>query len=119
MFIVHTKETYVRPHKHIGKAESFSVLEGEADLVLFEDDGTVRQIIRMGSPGSGQKFYHRLAAPVFHTLLIRSDILFFHEITQGPFLRGQTLFADWAPEIVDAKAWVKTVMDRIQQMNGR
>jgi cupin fold WbuC family metalloprotein len=109
MFIVHTNETYVRPHKHIGKAESFSVLEGETDLVLFEDDGAVRQIIRMGPPGSGRKFYHRLASPVFHSLLIRSDILVFHEITQGPFLRGQTVFADWAPENMDAREWAASV----------
>lgn len=109
MFIVHTNETYVRPHKHIGKAESFSILEGETDLVLFEDDGTVREIVRMGAPGSGLKFYHRLAGPVFHSLLIRSDILIFHEITQGPFVREQTVFADWAPESMDAPDWVARV----------
>lgn len=110
MFIVHTKETYVRPHKHIGKAESFSILEGEADLVLFEDDGAIREIIRMGSPQSGQKFYHRLDSPVFHSLLIRSQVLVFHEITQGPFLRGQTVFADWAPESMEAWEWSQGIV---------
>jgi len=109
MFIVHTRETYVRPHKHIDKVESFSILEGETDLVLFEDDGRIRQIIRMGTPDSGLKFYHRLTGPVYHSLLIRSEILVFHEITQGPFVRSQTAFADWAPESMVASEWASHI----------
>lgn len=97
MFIVHTSETYVRPHKHIGKAESFAIIEGRVDVVLFHDDGSIRQVVRMGEPGSGLPFYYRLSDPIFHTLLIRSEILVFHEVTQGPFLREQSVFAEWAP----------------------
>jgi len=36
--------------------------------------------------------------PVFHTLIIRSDVLVFHETTNGPFDRKDTVFAPWAPE---------------------
>lgn len=39
MFIVHTRDCYVRPHKHLGKVESLAVLEGEVDAVLFDNDG--------------------------------------------------------------------------------
>ena len=45
MFIVHTKKSYVRPHKHIGKAESMSILEGEGDVLLFHDDGKLIKVL--------------------------------------------------------------------------
>jgi hypothetical protein len=41
----------------------------------------------------------------FHTLIIRSDVLVVHEITNGPFRPTATVFADFAPEDSDvAKA---------------
>lgn len=98
MFIVHTKECYVRPHKHLGKAESMTILEGEVDVVLFHEDGTMRQVISMGPQNSGKVFYQRLSDAIYHTLIIRTDFLVFHEITGGPFLRGDTIFPEWAPK---------------------
>ena len=77
MFIIHTKDTIVPPHKHIGKTESFSILEGRVDVILFHDDGKVHETIRMGDPASGLPFYYRLADPIFHTLNIHSDFLVF------------------------------------------
>lgn len=97
MFIVHTSETYVRPHKHIGKQESFSVLEGEVEIVFFSDDGKVIQVSRMGAIKSGLPFYLRATESFYHTLIIRSDILVFHELTKGPFERKDTTFAEWSP----------------------
>ena len=35
MFIVHLKNCYVRPHKHLSKVESMSVIEGEADAFFL------------------------------------------------------------------------------------
>ena len=97
MFIVHTKNCYVRPHKHVGKAESMAILEGEADVVLFNEDGTIRQVANMGDFSSGKQFYYRMSEPIYHTLLIRTDFLVFHESTEGPFIRENTIFPQWAP----------------------
>jgi cupin fold WbuC family metalloprotein len=104
MLIVHTSDTYVRPHKHLGKSESFHVIEGDVDVVIFDDDGGVREVIPMGAFASGRPFFYRIAEPVFHTLLIRSGVLVFHETTGGPFRRADTVFAPWAPEDGDAPA---------------
>ena len=41
MIIVHPKNAYVRPHKHLGKVESMSILEGEADVILFHNNGKI------------------------------------------------------------------------------
>lgn len=98
MFIVHTRDTYVRPHKHLDKSESFHVIEGDVDVVLFDDGGRVTDVIAMGPFSSGRPFFYRVASPLFHTLLIRSDVLVFHETTTGPFRRADTVFAPWAPE---------------------
>jgi cupin fold WbuC family metalloprotein len=98
MVITHAKGTYVIPHKHVGKIESFHVIEGTVDVVVFDDAGTVTGVSSMGDYQSGLPFYHRISEPAFHTLLITSDVLVFHEITNGPFNRSDTLWASWAPE---------------------
>jgi len=98
MLIVHTKDTYVRPHKHFNKSESFHVIEGIVDVIVFDETGTVAEVIEMGDFASGRRFYYRIDAPVYHTLIIRSDVLVFHETTSGPFRREDTVFASWAPE---------------------
>lgn len=97
MFIVHEHGCYVRPHKHFGKCESLHVIEGEADAVFLNDDGTVQDVVRLGQHGSGRSFYYRLAEPIYHTLLITSPVFVFHETTGGPFRREDTAFAPWAP----------------------
>ena len=112
MLIVHTNETYVRPHKHLGKSESFHVIEGEVDVVIFDEGGKVTDVIRMGSFASGRPFFYRIADPLFHTLLIRSPILVFHETTNGPFRREETVFASWAPDDSDRAAVVQ-FLDRL------
>ena len=104
MMIVHDRSCYVRPHKHVGKSESFHVVEGEVDVVIFDDAGTVTGVIPMGPFGSERPFFYRIDQPLFHTLLIRSDVLVFHETTSGPFRREQTVFAPWAPEEDDRNA---------------
>lgn len=112
MFIVHMRDCYVRPHKHLGKVESMAVLEGEVDMVLFNDDGSIRRIISMGTHGSGKVFYHRLVDPVYHMLIVRSEFLVFHEITEGPFLRESTAFPDWAP--AEPGEAVKIFLNRLE-----
>src|SRR6266487_3097813 len=114
MFIVHKKGAYMRPHKHLNKIESVHVIEGLVDVVLFDEAGTVTQIIRMGALSSGRKFYYRMAAPSYHTLFIISELLVFHEITNGPFRRPDTVFAPWAPDEGDTAGQVE-FMGRLAQ----
>jgi len=97
MLIVHTKDTYVRPHKHIHKSESFHVVEGVVDVIVLDEIGKVVEVIEMGDYVSGRRFYYRIDAPAYHTLIIRSDVLVFHETTNGPFRREDAVFASWSP----------------------
>lgn len=104
MMIVMSQGTYVRPHRHVAKAESFLVLEGRVDAVFFHDDGKIKQVVSLGDYGSGRTFYYRLDEAVYHTLLIRSEQLVIHEATVGPFDRSRTQFAPWAPDEMDKEA---------------
>jgi len=97
MVIVISADSYIHPHRHVGKAESFHIIEGEVDVAVFDDDGKLSDVIRLGPPGSSRAFYYRLSHSAFHTLLIRSDYLIVHEVTNGPFDRDQTVFAPFAP----------------------
>lgn len=111
MLIVHERSAYVRPHKHPGKTESTHIIEGLVDVVVFDDEGRIARVISMGDYASGRTFYYRMAVPVFHTLIIRSDVLVFHETTNGPFDRCDTVFAAWSPEDGDANSISNFIAD--------
>lgn len=101
MFIVHPRDAYVRPHMHLGKEESFHIIEGSVDVVIFKERGEIADIIHMGDYASGLTFYHRIGTSCYHMFLIRSDELIFHEATTGPFSREETIFAPWSPDDAD------------------
>lgn len=97
MLIIHARDTYVRPHKHLNKTESFHVVEGSLQVVVFDDSQNILEVILMGDYASGRVFYYRLGG-VYHTILLESDFVVFHETSKGPFNRAETVFAPWSPE---------------------
>jgi len=97
MLIAISSQGYIQPHKHMGKSESFHVVEGIADVVVFDDQGNVINVIELGAIGSGLKSLYRLSEDRFHTLIVYSDILVIHEVTNGPFNKEQTVMASFAP----------------------
>lgn len=98
MIIAIDASSYIRPHKHPGKSEAFHIVEGEVDIVVFNDDGEIDRVVELGAPGGSRSFYYRMSNAFFHTLIIRSGLLVVHEITNGPFRPAATVFADFAPE---------------------
>jgi cupin fold WbuC family metalloprotein len=104
MLICLARGTYIRPHRHEGKSESFHIIEGELDVILFDDDGAVREVIRMGPYQSGKVFFYRLMEPCFHTVLVNTSHVLFHETTNGPFDPEDTEFASWSPREQDPRA---------------
>jgi cupin fold WbuC family metalloprotein len=104
MFVVYMDMTYVKPNLHLGKDESLHILEGEADFIFFDDKGKITEIIPLGSYHSGRQFYCRVPASAWHTIVMRSERLVIHEVTPGPFVRSDTVWAPWAPDENDAPA---------------
>lgn len=112
MMIALAQSSYIRPHKHLKKSESFHIVEGEVDVVTFDEDGKISEIIELGPFGSGRDFFYRLSTSIFHTLVIRSKILVIHETTNGPFKQDDAIFAPWAPEESDVLV-AKVYMDKL------
>jgi cupin fold WbuC family metalloprotein len=104
MFIVLTNEAYFPPSKHLNKDESLHVVEGLADYIFFDEQGSVTEVIPLGDYASGRRFYCRVPEFSYHAIIIRSDILVIHETTQGPFRKHDTAFAPWGPEVGDETA---------------
>ncbi|MET4419013.1 WbuC family cupin fold metalloprotein [Bradyrhizobium sp. RT3a] len=98
MIIAIDASSYIRPHKHPGKSEAFHIVEGEVDIVVFNDNGEIDRVVELAAPGGRRPFYYRMSHAFFHTLIIRSDLLVVHEITNGPFHPSATVFADFAPD---------------------
>ncbi|MEO5336316.1 MAG: WbuC family cupin fold metalloprotein [Magnetospirillum sp. WYHS-4] len=98
MLIVHARGNYVPPHRHPGKSESYHMVEGDLDVVIFDDAGRIESHLTLGPTGSGKPFFYRLSESRFHTLIPRSDWVVFHEITNGPFRREEMVIAPWAPD---------------------
>jgi cupin fold WbuC family metalloprotein len=70
MFIVHMKDCYVRPHKHLNKDESLFLLEGNADVIIFNENGEIEKTMHMGDYTSGKDFYYHIGKSVYHSLII-------------------------------------------------
>lgn len=103
MLIFHPEGAYVPPHKHIGKEESFHIISGAVDCIIFDEDGNVVTVFPMGDYASREIFYCRIPIGKFHTQIFREDT-FFHEVTKGPFSLNDTVNADWAPSSLDVKS---------------
>lgn len=97
MVVALTRRTYVRPHRHPGKSESFHLISGRLTVMLFDDDGRPRDLISLAPYATGGPFYYRLPEPWFHTVVVHDEVAVIHETTNGPFDPGSTEFAAWAP----------------------
>jgi cupin fold WbuC family metalloprotein len=118
MIIALAKTTYIRPHKHYDKSESFHIIEGELDVILFDEAGHISDVIPMGLHETGRIFYYRLSEPLFHTLLIRTDLVIVHETTNGPFKKDDAVFAPWSPQETDlerAQEFMRLMAEAVEQ----
>jgi cupin fold WbuC family metalloprotein len=97
MLIASHRDTYVTPHRHLSKTESFLVIEGEADILLFEADGQLTDVIAMSDASSGLPFFYRMPRGQYHSLRIRSEVLVFVESSKGPFQKADMEDAPFAP----------------------
>lgn len=109
--------TYVRPHRHSDppKPESFLVLEGAADVILFDDNGAVTDRYCLGSSAGEDRLWGIDIAPgVWHTILPRTPRAVCFEVKPGPWRPATDKeFAPWAPAENDpaAAAYGKALLD--------
>ena len=104
MIIFQHRDKYYRPKKHVTKAKSFHMIEGEMAVFVFNDDGTVRDACVLDGK---ETIIYRVAANVFHTDVPLSDFVVHHESTLGPFMGDEDrVFAPWSPSGDDREAYL-------------
>jgi cupin fold WbuC family metalloprotein len=89
--------TYIRPHKHTTKEESFVLLRGTILAVAFNDDGTIRDhaVLSQASGILGIEFEENC----FHMLTSLETGSAVFEIKEGPFVpHTEGSSAPWAPK---------------------
>ena len=112
MIIAFRGGSYIRPHRHKTKRESFHVISGRLDALTYDEEGHVKERIPLGSLDSGLPFYLRSEQNDLHGFVVVSDVAIVHETTSGPFEQDESIFPDWAPDPVD-KAAVQTFLNRL------
>jgi cupin fold WbuC family metalloprotein len=118
MLIAISAESYIHPHKHLEKSESFHIVEGKADVIIFDENGGISDAFELGIPGSDRQFFYRLSESKFHTIIIRSDYLVVHEVTNGPFSKKDSVLASFAPsenEHIKVKEYMYIVSKQLSQ----
>ena len=111
------KGTYIRPHRHLDppKPEAFLVLEGAADVIVFDDNGNITDRYRLGSETpEGRLWGVDIEPGVWHTILPRSERAVCFEVKPGPWQPATDKeFAAWAPDENDpgAAAYCKALLE--------
>lgn len=97
LFVAAGLNSYFRPHFHPGKSEFAIVLQGQFDILLFDEEGVVTERVSAG-PGA-DIFALEIPADCYHTWLPMAEPSVFFEVKQGPYDPSTSLtFAPWSPE---------------------
>ena len=109
--------TYIRPHRHFAppKSECFIVLEGIADVILFNDRGAIEDRYRLGEESpEGRLWGVDIPPGVWHTILARTPRVVCFEVKAGPWIPASDKeFATWSPAENDpeAAAYSRSLLD--------
>lgn len=102
--VVLQRDSYVRPHRHLTRAELCTIVRGRFEVIVFDAAGTIteRTVFGEGTPNLA----FELPPATWHTLVPLTDGAAFVEVKQGPYDPTTAAeFAAWAPEESDpAKA---------------
>ena len=102
MINVYDKGEYIRPHYHPNKTETKIVLEGNMMVILFDDDGVIKERIIL----SGKEkacFLLRIEKGIIHCSIPITDVVYY-EATTGPYTgKDDSVYPEWAPAKENAK----------------
>ena len=83
--------TEVPIHRHRNRTESFHVIEGQLEVLIFDDRGIVTESIKMGPIESGLTFLYRINKDAWHTVKPLTEIVIIHEVVAGPYEKMEIL----------------------------
>ena len=88
MIVAIHRDSFIPPHRHFNKSESFHLIEGELTVVII-DEKTFDEKTRVTLSASSFERYYRLNSCEYHLVIPRTEIVIIHETTQGPFVQGE------------------------------
>ena len=95
MIIAFCKDSYIRPHRHIDKSESYHIIEGRIEIIFYNDNGIEIDKVVLSDKIDEHPFFFRISNSAWHTVVPKSDFVIIHEVTKGPFNKNSSEFADW------------------------
>jgi cupin fold WbuC family metalloprotein len=94
--VVARPNAYFRPHRHATKSELAVLLDGQVDVLVFDEDGRVTA--RYGIGDGKDSMAYETPERTWHTLVSGPGGCAFLEIKEGPYdAATATEFAAWAP----------------------
>ena len=100
MYIVRRKGDYGRPDMHLYTTESHTIVDGAMLVVLFEEDGQIREVFELSKD---QYHTYRIDTNIYHMQIPLSEQVVYYEVKLGPFTEKSNIFPDWAPEPHDTE----------------
>lgn len=98
MIIVMYRDSYSRPHRNVRNSKSYYVIEGEMEIVVFDENGIVTGRVKIGTKSESNTFICRLNVNLWHTVVPLSEFVVFLETNGGPFIKENEEYAEWSPE---------------------
>jgi len=100
MIIALMKDSYIPPHIHPNsKSESYHLIEGKMKVFIFNKNGKIVKVIKMGDYKSGNIFYYRMNKGYYHMPVSVTHFCIYHETYSGPFNKKKDVhFPKWAPD---------------------
>lgn len=114
-------DSYIRPHRHLDppKSEAWILLRGSVAFFTFEDDGRVRECLRLKA-GSA-RFGVDLVPGVYHSFVALEPDTVIYEVKTGPYTQAtDKAFAPFAPEegALEAAAYMQQLLAQLAQREG-
>lgn len=100
--------TYLPPHRHPDKVETYIVLRGSLIAVFFDDEGHIVEKAEL-SPEKGL-FGLEIPSGTWHSIVVVEPDTVIFEIKPGPYapLPPEDI-ADWAPDVSDSNGIEKYI----------
>lgn len=98
MIIAMARHSKLLPHRRKGKKRSYSILYGELELNLYDSNGNEVDKFILSHE---QTRFVRLSQDYFILPVVKSDIVVFHEIAEGPF-EAKDEYASWYKDNIGA-----------------
>ena len=114
MIVAHHRDSNFMPHRYRERTQSFKVLEGAADVLLFDETGGITEMFAAGEEAGA--FYFRIPA-VYYAFLVKTEWFIFLEAAAAAFDRSKVDWAPWAAserDVSSAREYRRVLTRRAQ-----